>query len=213
MTDHEILQLYVALVPFLGEVLGSGCEIVVHDVTDPEHSLIAIRNGISGRVVGNPMTDLSLALAERAAYEEAGYLTNYTGYTQKGNFLSSTYYIKNEGRLIGLLCINKDMSAVQELNSTLSALLERFNLLEPQHSEYTEVLDNPISSVMHTRISEIIAQGGMPVARMSRSDKVKAVHRLRDDGVLMMKGAMADTAEQLCISVPTIYRYMKKASV
>jgi predicted transcriptional regulator YheO len=185
----------------------------VHDVTDPEHSLIAIRNGLSGREPGNPMTDLSRSLVERAAYAEAGYLANYTGCTKNGDFLSSTYYIKNEGRLIGLLCINKDMSAVQEANNAMRLLLERFNLAAPQQSEYTETLDNPIASMLHARIAGIIAQDGVTPARMSPAEKVRSVHRLKEDGVLTMKGAIADAAEQLSVSVPTIYRYLSKEPV
>lgn len=212
MKDQEILQLYVSLVPFLGEVLGPGCEVVIHDVTDPEHSLIAICNGLSGRKPGNPMTDLARSLAERSAYAESGYLTNYAGRTQNGDFLSSTYYIKNEGRLIGLLCINKDMSSIQDLNVSLHLLLERFNLAAPLESEYTETLDSPVANMMHARISDIIAQSGVSPARMSLAEKIQTVHRLKEDGVLMMRGAVTDVAEQLSVSVPTVYRYLNKPS-
>ena len=211
MKDQEVLQLYVSLVPFLGEILGPGCEVVVHDVTDPGHSLIAICNGLSGRKPGDPMTDLARALAERSAYADAGYLTNYSGRTQNGDFLSSTYYIKNDNRLIGLLCINKDMSSVQDVNNALHHLLERFNLAAPQESEYTETLDNPVASMMHSRISDIIAQSGVPPMRMSLAEKVQTVHRLKEDGVLMLRGAVNDVADQLSVSIPTVYRYLNKS--
>lgn len=210
MTDSEVLQLYIGLVPFLAEVCGPGSEVVIHDVTDPEHSLIAIRNSVSGRVVGNPMTDLARELAARGAYSDADYLTNYTGKNKNGEFLSSTYYIKNEGRLIGLLCINKDMTAVQELNGALQRLLDRFNLSAPQESEFSENLDNPVATMMHARIADIIAQSGLPPARMSLREKVRVVHRMNDEGVLMMKGAVAEIASQLSVSVPTVYRYLNK---
>lgn len=210
MTDHEILQLYIRLVPFLAEVCGPGSEVVVHDVTDPEHSLIAIRNSVSGRVVGNPMTDLARELAARSAYTNADYLLNYTGKSKSGEFLSSTYYIKNGDRLIGLLCINKDMAAVQELNGALQRLLERFNLAAPQETGFSENLDNPVTTLMHTRIAEVIAQSGVAPARMSLTEKVRTVHRLNESGVLMMKGAVPEIAKQLGVSVPTVYRYLNK---
>ena len=103
MTDQEMLQIYTGLVPFLAGVCGPGCEIVVHDVTDPEHSLIAIENSLSGRQVGDPLTDLSRELQEKGAYTSAAYIGNYEGKSKGKNFLSSTYFIKNEGRLIGPL--------------------------------------------------------------------------------------------------------------
>ena len=58
MTDQELLKCYTDFVPFLAAVCGPGCEIVIHDVTNPEQSIIAIGNGISGRELGDPMTDL-----------------------------------------------------------------------------------------------------------------------------------------------------------
>lgn len=210
MTDQEILQIYVNLAPFLAEVCGPGSEVVVHDVNDPEHSLIAICNDLSGRAVGDPMTDLARQIQEKGTYTNEEYLANYSGKSKNGEFLSSTYYIKNEGRLIGLLCINKDMTVVQDATAALHALLERFNLTAPQQSEYVENLDNPMSSMMHARIAEIIAQCGVPPVRMSLAEKVRVVHQMNEDGVMLMKGAVPEIAAQLLVSVPTVYRYLNR---
>lgn len=210
VTDQELLQVYVDFVPFLAEVCGPGCEIVIHDVTTPEHSIIAISNGVSGRQLGGPMTDLALELQEKESYTHDSYLTNYTGLSKNGEFLSSTYYIKNENRLIGLLCINKDLSLAKEAGFALQALLEQFNLSAPAQSEYAEHLDNPVADLMHTRIAEIIAQSGVSPVKMTRQEKIRTVHRLNESGILMMKGAVAEIAAQLLVSVPTIYRYLNK---
>lgn len=210
LTDKEVLRLYVQFVPFLAQVCGPGSEVVVHDATAPEHSLIAISNNVSGREVGNPMTDLSRELAARSAHTDSDYLLNYTGKSKDREFLSSTYYIKNEGRLIGLLCVNKDMSAVRELNSALLRLTEQFNLTVPQESEFSENLENPMTNMMQSQIADAIAQSGVSPARMSLQEKVRTVHRLNESGVMMMKGAMAEIASQLGVSVPTVYRYLNK---
>lgn len=210
MTDKEVLQFYINIVPFLAEVCGPGSEVVIHDVAHPEHSLIAIRNNVSGRQLGSPVTDLAQDIIDRSAYSDSDYVANYIGRTKNGDFLSSTYYIKNEGQLIGLLCINKDMTAVNQLNSAVHLLLERFNLAKPEDSEVSEWLENPVTSIMHNRIADIIAQSGIAPARMSLQEKIRTVHRLNDDGVLMMKGAVAEIASQLSVSVPTIYRYLNK---
>ena len=211
MTDQEVLQTYIGLVPFLAKVCGPGCEIVVHDVTDPEHSLVAIENSISGRELGNPMTDLARELADKSAYTDADFLANYSGRSKGCDFLSSTYFIKNEGRLIGLLCVNKDVTTIKQMCSTLHSVLDHFNLASPQESEYSENLDNPVENIMHARITEVIAQSGISPSRMSMAEKVRIVHRLNESGVLSMKGAVAEVASQLAISVPTVYRYMNKS--
>lgn len=210
MTDNELLQIYINLAPFLASVCGPGSEITVHDVAHPEHSLIAIQNGISGRQVGNPLTNLAQKIIDQGSYKTSDYLVNYPGHNQAGDFLSSTYYIKNEGRLIGLMCINKDMSGVQGLHLAVQNLLEQFNLAAPQEAEISECLDNPVTEIMHTRIADMIAQTGVPPARMSSQEKIRVVHRLNEDGILMMKGAVAEIAAQLLVSVPTVYRYLNK---
>lgn len=208
MTDNEMLQVYVNLVPFLSEVLGAGTEIVVHNVSCPEHSLVAIGNNISGRQLGNPLTDLAEDIYKRSAYSDADYLTNYDGYSKGRNFLSSTYYIKNRGKLIGLLCINKDMTAVNELNGSLHSLLEKFNLLAPSNSEIQEELENPVTDIMRSRIADTIAQSGIAPSRMSRAEKIRVVHQLNDNGVMMLRGAVAEIAKQLQVSIPSVYRYL-----
>ncbi len=210
MTDSEVLQRYIDFVPFLGEVLGPGVEVVVHDVADQEHSLVAICNSVSGREIGNPITDLARDLIKRGAHSDADYLTNYNGRNKNGEFLSSTYYIKNEGRLIGLLCVNKDMRAVRSLSASVQNFLESFNLVRVPESEFSEDLNNPVASIMYNQISEIIAQSGIAPSRMSPQEKARIVHKMDDAGILMMKGAVQEIANQLGVSVPTVYRYLNK---
>ena len=210
MTDKEVLQAYINIVPFLAAVCGPGREIALHDVADPEHSLVAIQNNVSDREIGNPLTDLAKDIIEKGSYLNADYLANYTGRNKNGEFLSSTYFIKNEKRLIGLLCINKDMNAVQNLNHAVSSLLEWFNLSKCGETEYSESLDKPMPSLMREKIKEIIAESGIPPARMSIPEKVHIVHRMHSEGILKVKGAVAEIAAQLSVSVPTVYRYLNK---
>jgi len=210
VTDQELLKCYTDFVPFLAAVCGPGCEIVIHDVTNPEQSIIAIGNGISGRELGDPMTDFARELQEKGTYADTECLLNYKGKTKSGEFLSSTYFIKNEGRLIGMLCVNKELAAAQELNLALRALLDRFNLSAPPEDSPSEDLSSPLESVMHSRIAEIISREGTAPAHMSMQEKIRVVHKLDADGILMMKGAVAEIADQLSVSVPTIYRYLNK---
>lgn len=212
MKDSEVLQCYINFVPFLGAVLGKECEIIVHDVSDLEHSLVAICNGISGRELGNPITDLARQLIARSAHSDADYLANYKGLSKNGEFISSTYYIKNEGRLIGLLCINKDLKAVHALNASVQNLLESLNLIIPTESEISENLDNPLANIMCSQIADIIAKSGTSPDKMSLNEKVRLVHKMDDAGIMIMKGAVQEIANQLGVSVPTIYRYLNKPS-
>ena len=213
MTDQELLNLYKSMLPFLADVCGSGSEIVLHDVTDPEHSLIAIEHPLSGRHIGDSMTDLARELQEKGTYTSESHIANYNGASKGRNFLSSTYFIKNEGKLIGLLCVNKDMTAVQEVNASLHQLLELFRLEAPSSSNYTENLDSSVADIVQNRIDEIIQQYGGYTAKLSRPDKIHIGHQLTDEGLLSVKGIVPNIAGQLGISVPTLYRYLNKSDL
>lgn len=206
MTDQEILQLHISMVPFLSAVLGSGCEVVVHDISDPTCSVVAISNSLSGRSLGDPMTDLPMEKVN-----DSDFAANYFGRSKDREFLSCTYYIKNEGRLIGLLCVNKDVSCIQETQRVMSTLFKQFNLLPSDDTEVSENLDGSVDELMRKRIADTITQCMVTPSRMSMAEKVHVVHQLKAEGVLSMKGAVSELAVQMNVSVPTIYRYLNRS--
>lgn len=205
MTDQEVLQLHISMVPFLSAVLGNGCEVVVHDISDPTRSVVAISNSLSGRSIGDPMTNLPV---EQVG--DSDFVANYSGRSKDNEFLSCTYYIKNEGRLVGLLCVNKDVSCTLEAQRAISTLLKQFNLIPSENTTVSENLDGSVDDIMRTRIADTITQCMVSPCRMSLEEKVRVVHLLKADGVLSMKGAVSELASQLNVSVPTIYRYLNR---
>ena len=209
MSDQEVLHIYIDLVPFLAEVCGSGCEIVLHNTADPAHSLTAIQNSISGRQTGDALTDLGQELKAKGMYADSSYLANYPGKGKGRDFLSSTYYIKNENRLIGLLCINKDLSAVSELNHSIQNFLHQFNLNPAPEGELSENLDTPMESLLRRRILELTALLGRSPSQMSSKEKAQIVCQLNEEGLMNVKGAAVQIANQLSVSVPTVSRYLK----
>lgn len=210
MSDKEILDIYTKLLPFLGKVLGSGCELCVHDISRPDSSIIAIENSATGRQIGHPMTDLAYETMEKGLYTNTDSVLNYNGSSKGKPFLSSTYFIKNENRLIGLLCINKDMSATNTALSALQHMLSAFNLTAPENSEYTETLDSPVSDLLPNLVADAIAQTNVPPERMTLKERVALVQKLNDQSILSMKGAVKEIASQLGISEPTVYRYLNR---
>ncbi len=205
MKDQDLLELYIGFAPFLSTILGAGCEVVVHDLKDPNHSIVAIENNLSGRKIGDPMTDFPL---ERA--REENFVANYPGRGKGKEFLSSSFFIKNEDRVIGILCVNKDVGYVHDIHLQFSALLEHFNLLPPVEEEIKENLDGSVGEIMKRRIEEAILQTGIPPSRMSLEEKKAITQGLKENGILSMRGAVNELAEQLSVSVPTIYRYMAR---
>ena len=115
---------YIPLVEFLASQFGENCEVVLHDFSDSEHSIIAIANGhVSGRCVGGAPTDHSLSFLTSANTSKNFKIRTFT---MKGNRLcrSSTFLIRNtEGETIGALCINLDLTPLAESHNALGRWL------------------------------------------------------------------------------------------
>ena len=50
MSNRAQLERYIPMVTFISEICGKNYEVILHDVSDPENSVISIFNGhLSGR--------------------------------------------------------------------------------------------------------------------------------------------------------------------
>ena len=60
----------------LAKTLTPLCEVVVHDLTNPRHTIVFIANNLSGRKVGDPATELGLARIADPKFPDV--IANYT---------------------------------------------------------------------------------------------------------------------------------------
>lgn len=214
MSNYALLEKYIPLVRFMGEICGKNYEIILHDTSTPERSVIAACNAhLSGRRVGDPMTELAKELIRDGSYLEHDFVANYEGRTRGGKrFVSSTYFIKEGGQLRGLICVNHDVEDFFVLSEHLNSLMKAFSLPEDgQHaSVYTENLDDSIcnlsSNLIHTTVLSYTTAG----ERMSTADKLDIIRTLDSQGVFATKGSVGQAARELHISEPTVYRYLKR---
>ncbi len=214
------------MVRFLGETLGENYEIVLQDV--PEQKIVAIANGgVSGRSEGAPLTDLAIKMIASREWEMKDCKLNYRGKTKDGRVLrSSTYFIKEGGQLLGMLCINIDASKFKEAGDVLYSLagllgsqeLEEEEVQQDREDEDIGGRDMAIENfsvsladmVSSTVEKELESYGNIPASRLSRSEKLKIIERLNREGVFLMKGAVCLVAQELDCAESTLYRYLSK---
>ena len=207
---NKSLNNYIGFVDFLADFLGEDVEIVLHDMTDLENSVVAIRNShISGRGIGAPATDLVLRILKNAKYDDYKYLTNYSGTSSNGKLLkSATYIIRNDkNKIVGMLCINMDVSKMQMMKNYLDKMISFDN-------ENNEAISEKLSQssqemTLHT-INSVVNDFGVSPDRMDQEEKIAVVSELNDKGVFLIKGSVIQVAEALRVSVATIYRYLGK---
>src|SRR5208282_6935738 len=117
MTDETLSQSrcrpairpFFPMVDLLAEFFGPHCEVVLHDFSLPQGTIVKIRNGyLSGRRVGGPITDFGLQMIRRLREDSRAPVLqlNYTSRGKDGRELkSSSMIIRDNGRNVGALCI------------------------------------------------------------------------------------------------------------
>ncbi len=102
----------------------------LHDFSDIDHAIVDIRNGIvSGRKVGGPATDLALKIMHDPKYCDLPFITGYEGRGAGGKTLESAMYFIREGdeAIVGMLCVNTDLSTVRSINAMAQQLMACFD--------------------------------------------------------------------------------------
>lgn len=222
MTD--LLYSYKTTVKFLGSVLGPDYEVVLQDLSNINHSVIAIENGhISGRTIGSPLTSAVFQMLSSKVYEEDDFIANYKGVAENGHILrSSSMFIKDSnGNPIGLLCINFDDSRYMELHEKLFSLIHPGNFVKNISSGIAESKENVKD--LSSRITENFAidvaslreqifndatANFTPVDRLNQNERKEIMIKLYEQGLFQLKGSIPFVAKRFSCSQATIYRYL-----
>ncbi|NOU92272.1 transcriptional regulator [Paenibacillus sp. LMG 31456] len=195
------------LVQGIAAQFGEYCEVVLHDLTQPyETTIAAIENGhITGRKVGDPGTNLGLELLR--GNQVNGNKFNYVTQTKDGRILRSTsMYMKNaEGKTIGALCINFDITSLMMAEKTLQSLS-----IASLQSEVKESFVTNVNDLMDALIQEAQEQIGKPVAMMAKEDKVRMIALLDRKGAFLIKKGGEKIGSYLNISKYTLYGYLEE---
>lgn len=194
------------LVEMLAAQFGKNSEIILHDLTkDYEHTIVAIENNwITGRKVGDGGTNLGLEVL-RNPPSANGDIYNYFTKTAEGRLLrSSTLYFRDDnGKVVGSLCINSDITQMTEMQKSL----QEFTMV-PNESEIEEVFANNVEDLVEFFIEESKKIVDKPSGDMTREEKIEVLRYLDSKGFFLITHAGAFACEYLDISKYTLYKYL-----
>lgn len=108
---HPLVKPLIPIVRLLGGALGRDYEIVLHDVSGEEPFIVTMEHGeLTGRTMDAPMTEFGNYLLEDGEKYDGDCILNYRSEAPDGRPLrSSVAFIRDEqGRMVGMLCINYD---------------------------------------------------------------------------------------------------------
>jgi len=211
---NKYINKYISIADFLAEVLGSNTEVILHDLTDYQKSIVYIVNGhISGRKIGDSITDLMLEFILSESKGNKQFICNYNSKNIEGKLLySSTYFIRDDSnKIVGALGLNSDYQEVKNSLSFLTSLLP--NYVDDKLSSLNIIKENLSSDGQEltlNKIDTIIDQFNVTPTRMTPKEKTEVMKALEECGIFNIRGSVQEVANKLAMSEPSIYRYIKK---
>lgn len=203
---NPILKTYYPLADIIAGTLGNNCEVVVHDLSQPKSSAVYVVNGdVTGRQIGQSFDHLVKQVLLNKSFKNDRVI-NYLFEAPNGKKIkSSSALIRNEtGDVIGMICINCDLTVYQLMQNQLSSFL-RIGAEEP----VTEDVDQDIMAVIDELILRII--GNVDVKNLTRKKSVEIIKFMDEKGIFLVKGAVDKVASIMGVSKVTIYSYLDEA--
>lgn len=188
----------------LGETFGPFCEVVLHDLQDPSHAILAIHNNLSGRKVGDPATELGLTRIADPAYPQI--IANYANHFADGRQAKSTSIgIKdNDGQYIAALCINVDLTLFRGLQN----VMDQFTSVDTDEI-VQESLDPFGADAIRSKIDQFSARLSTTPRALKAEDRRVLVRHLKESGSLQVRRSMEVVASYLGVSRATVYNDAK----
>ncbi len=209
---HPYLRSYVAVARGLAAMLGPDCEVVLHDLGAMPHSIVAIENGhVTGRRAGDAPTDQMLRSLRNA--DDTPDVRLYTT-SADGRILRSLAVTlrDDDGRPIGVLGVNLDISDIVRAERALSALTGggAETVAGDGAPDAEELFGGDIRDVLAGMITGILADMRKTPATMTRDEKMEVVARLEERGAFLVKRSAEQVAEALDLSRFTVFSYLKE---
>ncbi|NLV59773.1 MAG: transcriptional regulator [Clostridiales bacterium] len=206
-------QFFKRLLDMLEAHMSGNDEIVLHDLTkEYGHTIVDIRNGhITSRKIGDCGTDLGLEVLRGTV--ENGDRYNYVTHTPGGKILrSSTMFLyDDDGRVIGSICINKDITETIKMETFLrdenKYSLPREEPEQPQ-GELRGVFVSNVGELLEYMLQSALSYMDKPVTLLDREDRQRFLKYLDDKGMFVISKSGDRVCEFLGISKFTLYNYL-----
>lgn len=204
INDKHLLMQLDTIAKGLSETFSPFCEVVVHDLGNPEHAILAIHNNLSGREIGDPATELGIARILSSEFPNI--IANYANQFTDGRPVKSTSIgIKgNDGNYIAALCINIDLTLFRGMQNMIN------NFTQVNQNSIIENLNpNGQDSIKHY-IDHYASEHATTPRLLKTNERKEVIMQLKQKGLLDIKKSMEIVAQYLGISRASAYLYAKE---
>lgn len=208
MKINRTLKQYFPIADLIAKTFGKNCEVVIHDLTHPQNSIVYIVNShVTGKETGQAFNVLIKQVLLSKSFEK-DVTANYKTITTDGRQIkSSTAFIRNSREdVIGAICINYDIEKMKDMKNFLDEFMKVNEEIVEEEAEM-EVIENVIE-IADGIIDKIVSS--VNTHQLKKEDKIELIEFMEQKGIFLIKGAVDKVAEKLNISKVTVYSYLDK---
>jgi predicted transcriptional regulator YheO len=204
LKKREVFDLLKDVGLAITSLFGKSCEVVLHDTSDLEHSIVWIAGNVTGRQVGGMMSDLGLEMLRKGDTHPH---FNYRTFTESGKTLkSASIWLRDSaGEIYGAFCVNLDVTAVEMLEDFIRDLAAG-----PPQPELAESHPQDLNDMLDTMIAECEYRVGKPAGEMSKDERIEVVRFLEERGAFQVRHSAAIVAGRLGVTRKTVYNYLSE---
>lgn len=183
---HVLLKSLIPIAETIGKTFGNRCEVVLHDLTIPEKSVVYTVNGdVTGRREGQTFDRLVRSVLLNKNFTR-DYAVNYTFETEDGRRIkSSSSLVRDEaGEVVGVFCVNYDITFMKTLHDELELFLpmqEDSSVICPEMAA-----DQDVTTVVDTLIDNIVSS--RKKQGLTKQDNLEMIRFMDDKGIFLVKG-------------------------
>ena len=205
--DKAILNSYINIADGTAEFWGENCEVVIHNLSRLDSSVMKIVNGhLSGRQAGSPISEVTLSFVNKMLANPALRHVAYFAKNKRGDtFKASISAIEGEkGNIIGLFCINFYLSA------SMYSLLQNFMPnTKTEHENISETFVENAEELMLNALEEAKKSVYDNLSISSSNKNKEIVSILYHKGIFNLKDSVITIANHLGISKNTVYMHIR----
>lgn len=209
MADQRTM--WMNLVDFLGETLGSSFEAVLFDLQKDELPAVYHRN--ANQISIAAMRGLVVQALDSGWVRRQGYCANRAMPVEYSQMLKASVFFvpgeKEEDPPSAALCIAAHSSMFLRLLNFVSDM-NRFDPRDLDDTAPEEPAPPRKEAPTLDLIEQVLARECLEPGAIDADDRVDVIVDLYDAGFFELKGAVAKAAEVLGISQKSVYRYLAK---
>lgn len=204
---NPVFNPYLPLMKAITGMFGDECEVVLHDFSDYNASVVAIVGNVTSRKLYAPLTNFVIEIIKTEgdqAEDRIGYYTRFKGKPYR----CSTVFIRHNKKLAGCLCINYCVQDFFILRKIAGNFIMDENELHTPHHFRDEYFSSNVDDFVENVFQKVIEKKGADLTRLTRRERLEIIGELEEKGIFLVKGTVEMLAEHMNLSKYTVYNYI-----